>query len=358
MKFVRTLIVLSLVAGPAFAAGIGQLSQSPTFATLIMTPEPIGGMTGDNRGNLYFGTRNTLSVCPVYRINIDVPSLLVVGFLPLPCSTLGLAFDHSGTLYVTNLDKIFRLVPDATVPPVASLFAVGVPGADGVAFDRDNNLWVSDGGAGKGRVWRIGLDGLPVEMFRIPPLTNSSQVGRTVVPWPNTPAGAAETIVSSGLAFDAHGDLIVADTSRGALWKVKLDSHGNVLSPMGCDSTLASADDTLCPENVLVQHPLREGAGGVALDRAGNIWVDASERNAIVIVDESARSVREIFRNAPDPVTGLRNGGPLEFPTSPVLSANRFCTTNSDLNRRDNAPNIAGELGDSSPLLGKISCTN
>ena len=355
MKVARSVIAVSFIAGTALAAG--PFPEAPTFTTIITTPESIEGLTGDDRGNLYVGTRfqGIDTDCKVYRINIDTPARVVVGTIPAPaggqCSTLGLAFDRGGTLYVTEADKIYRLVPNPSSPPKGTLFATGVPGANGVAFDRDDNLWVSDGGTGQGRVWRIGRNGAPEEMFRIPPMAQAG-VGRSVVPLPNPPAGAAVTIFANGIAFDAKGDLIVADTSRGALWKARLDHRGNVLSRMGCDS--AFSKNTLCFEELLVAHPLLEGADGIALDRAGNIWVAANERNAVVIVDPTGKNVRELFRNAL--VGGLRNAGPLESPTSPVLSEKRFCTTNSDLNRRDNSPNGPGEAAPGTGALGKISC--
>jgi len=53
----------------------------------------------------------------------------------------------------------------------------------------------------------------------------------------------------------------------------------------------------------------------------------------------------------------LRNAGPLEFPTSPVITRKaRLCTTSSDLNRRDNAPNTAGEAAPQTTVVGKVSC--
>jgi sugar lactone lactonase YvrE len=161
----------------------------------------------------------------------------------------------------------------------------------------------------------------------------------------------SQPLVANGLAFDDDGDLIVSDTARGALWKVNLDHQGNVRSRMGCDTTFN--EKTLCLENILVAHPLLEGADGIVLDREGNIWVDANERNAVVVVSKNGRHVREVFRNAPDATTKLRNGGPLEFNTSPVLSDRRFCTANFDANRRDNSPNSGGETAGTT---GKISC--
>ena len=118
-----------------------------------------------------------------------------------------------------------------------------------------------------------------------------------------------------------------------------------------CDTTFSA--NTLCLSNVFVQHPLLEGADGIALDKKGNIWADANERNAVVVVSNTGQ-VTEIFRN---PVqSGLRNDGPLEFPTSPFLLGKQFCTSNSDGNRRDNSPNTAGEISPTGPNVGKISC--
>ena len=52
----------------------------------------------------------------------------------------------------------------------------------------------------------------------------------------------------------------------------------------------------------------------------------------------------------------LRNEGPLEFPTSPVLVGRTLCLTHSDGSRRDNFPNTAGEVGPGKPEAAKLSC--
>ncbi len=97
---------------------------------------------------------------------------------------------------------------------------------------------------------------------------------------------------------------------------MEIDRRGSLRSRTGCDVTLDP--QTLCLDSLFVAHPLLEGADGIALDRAGNIWVAANERNAIVVVSRKGR-VKEVFHNAADPVTLRRSGGPLEFPTSPFL---------------------------------------
>jgi hypothetical protein len=195
----------------------------------------------------------------------------------------------------------------------------------------------------------LGVGGVGRDVRTLPPGTI------TVTPLTRNAANTAgsQPLVANGLAFGKDGDLFVSDTARGALWKVKLDRHGNVRSKTGCDTTFTA--NTLCLENLFVAHPLLEGADGIALDRAGNVWVDANERNAVIVVTNNGKVI-EVFRNAPDAATRQRNTGPLEFNTSPVLLDRRFCTANLDANRRDNSPNTAGEISPAGPSLGKISC--
>ena len=118
------------------------------------------------------------------------------------------------------------------------MFASGVPGTNGLAFDWNGNLWTGDGTTGLGRVWRISPQGVATEMFRIQPMANAvtspsgvTSVGRDV----RSSAGhdhrdadlaqRANALGSSptGLAIDHAGNLFIADTARGALWKVHLD---------------------------------------------------------------------------------------------------------------------------------------
>jgi SMP-30/Gluconolactonase/LRE-like region len=178
----------------------------------------------------------------------------------------------------------------------------------------------------------------------------------------NPAATGSQPLVANGLAFDREGDLFVADTARGALWKVKLDRNGGLRSKTGCDTTFHPR--TLCMESLFVAHPLLEGADGIALDGDGNIWVAVNERNAIVVVTDKGKVI-EVFRNDPDPATRLRNAGQnggaglLEFPTSPFLSDRKLCAASSDGNRRDNSPNSAGEVNNpAGTFRGKISCMN
>jgi len=378
--FAFSLLLSTAFGTPAWSNDEEAFASDATFSTVATTPLGIEGLSGDDQGNLYVGARIGVAgqACPVWRINIENPALVVVGMVPPAsetalCSPLGLAFDANGALFVADSGSIYSFLPSAEAPPVASLFASGLPGANGIAFDRLGNLFVSDGGTSQGRVWKVTPDAVVSEAFRIQPMSNEVNlvdgvggVGRdirglpagtvTITPTSRTAANmlASQAIVANGLAFDRFGNLLVGDTARGAIWKARFDREGNLRSRTGCDTTFAA--NVLCLDSVFVQHPALEGADGIALDALGNVYVSANERNVIAVVTVLGR-VFELFRNAPDPVTQLRNAGPLEFPTSPFVSGRRVCTTSSDGGRRDNAPATLGEVGGPGQNRAKISCT-
>jgi sugar lactone lactonase YvrE len=356
--------VASTIAGIAVASGDGpsrdaprfeRLGQDATFTTAFRSPVAVEGLTGDARGDLYSAQRAPAGEpCPVQRITPRTGAASVVGFVAAPCGPAGLTFDRQGRLYITGAgggDQIARLTPDAANPPTATTFATGVPGANGVAFDRRGALWTGDGGTALGRVWRIAPEGgAATEVLRVPPMLNGAGVGREAR---SVPPGSPQAIVANGIAFTRDGAMLIADTARGALWRVRFDRDGNVRTRTGCDVTFTP--NTLCLDAVFVAHPALEGADGIALDRAGNVWTAANERNALVVVTPR-RDVQEFFRSPADATTGLRNAGPLEFPTSPFLSGKRLCVAQTDGARRDNAPNDPGEVGPGTGFAAKIAC--
>ena len=112
---------------------------------------------------------------------------------------MGIASNKNGDLFmvdggvvegsnvaVGSPPSIYTFKPSAKNPPIATIFASGVPGADNIAFDKKGNLWVNDAVTAQGRVWKIAPGGGVCEdatnpyqgceeVFRIQPLANAAQ---------------------------------------------------------------------------------------------------------------------------------------------------------------------------------------
>jgi sugar lactone lactonase YvrE len=268
----------------------------------------VESVTAEKEGRLYLPERVTGNIL---RVDPKAPKSLVVGRIEareikgkkVDASPSGIAFNQAGDLFVA-VGPFSEVVcirgADLTPakPGSAQTFATGTTGANGIAFDRQGNLFISGGASGI--VYRVGPNGGAAE-----PAIQIDKHSRTL------PDGKTQqAIVANGLEFDAKGVLHVADTSRGAIWKVVIDADGKGAKP-----------------SLLAQSPLLEGADGLAFDRSGRLWVAANERNAILTVTPDGQ-VREIAKNG--------SSGPLEFPAAIVFVGNIAYIANFDTARRDN----------------------
>ena len=214
-----------------------------------------------------------------------------------------------------------------------------------------NEVNLINGVGGVGRDVRL----LPQGAITVTP--TSRNAANTANSWP---------FVANGLAFDKDGDnLFISDPTRGAIWQATFARDGQLRSKTGCDTTFTP--NTLCLDNIFVAHPYLAGADGIALDRDGNIWVVAANRQAIVVVTKHGKVI-EVFRN-PVNAAGLRNSADpaignnhiLEYPASPFIIGKVSCSAQFDFGTRDNSPRREGEVSAGQPQdgpipLGKISC--
>ena len=210
-KLIETFLVVFVVTLGLSVARAVQAQQYPanaTFTTVAITPFAIEGLTMDATGNFYTTGRqpDTRKKCPVWRISANGSTRVSVGFIPNSpaCNPSGIAFDSIGNLYIADAastGNVWKVSPDptgcasddstsavctaianSTSSSPTTPFASVVPGTNGVAFDRDGNLWTGDGTTGLGRVWKIGLGGGNCtlgaefnceEVLRIQPMNNS-----------------------------------------------------------------------------------------------------------------------------------------------------------------------------------------
>jgi sugar lactone lactonase YvrE len=268
----------------------------------------VESITADKEGRLYLPDRVSGNIL---RVDPKSPKPVVVGRIEgreikskkVRADASGAAFNQQGDFFIavgpfSEVVRIRGADLNPGKPGVAQTFATGTPGANGIAFDRQGNLYVSGGASGI--VYRVGPNGGAAE-----PAVKIEGHKRTL------PDGkAVQAIVANGLIFDAKNTLYVADTSRGAIWKVEIGADGKAGKPLSW-----------------VESPLLHGADGLAFDGAGRLWVTANERNALVTVAPDG-TVREVAKNG--------STGPLEFPSAIVFVGNTAYVSNFDTPRRDN----------------------
>jgi sugar lactone lactonase YvrE len=310
MKTLSTFALALVLAGCASVA-----QKSPTTSILIdLDPASVDrtviveSITADRKGLLYVSDRVTGNIL---RIDPKSPAPVVVARIEprdiqgkrVNADPSGLAFNAQGDLFIAvgpfaEVVRVRAAELNPAKPGLAQTWATGTAGANGIAFDRQGSLFVSGGASGI--------------VFRIPAAGGAAQPALQIEKFVRTlPDGKTQQqIVANGLAFDAQGVLHIADTARGALWKVAIGADGKGATPV-----------------LLVRNPSLEGADGVAFDRAGRLWVTSNELNAVVAVTP-AGAVQPIVRNA--------SAGPLEFPSAVAFVGDRAYVSNFDVPRRDN----------------------
>jgi sugar lactone lactonase YvrE len=269
----------------------------------------VESIAADHKGMLYACDRVTSSV---WRIDPKNPKLVVVGRVPerdiggkkVRADVSGIIFNQAGDLYLTagGFKEVLRIRArnlDPDNPGIAQTFATETEGANGIAFDKNGNLFVT--GGRNGRIYRTGTEGGRAEVVaQIAPHTRLLPDGKT-----------EQALTANGIIFDKQGTtLYIADTARGAIWKLAVGVDGKAGQPA-----------------LMTQSALLEGADGPAFDPQGNLWVAANERNAVVLVQPDGR-VFDVQKNG--------SKGPLEFPTSVVFIDGVAYVSNFDTPRRDN----------------------
>ncbi len=240
----------------------------------------IENITADRDGILYTSDRVTGNVL---RVDPKSPKAVVVGKIEsrtidgkkVDPSPGGIAFDAKGNLYLATgpFSEIVRISAaelNPAKPGVAQVFATGVPGANGITFDGRGTLYISGGASGT--VYGVGPNGGAAQAI--------AQIDKNVRTLPD--GKAQQSIVANGLKFDAQGVLHVADTSRGAIWKIVMSGDGKGGKP-----------------TLLAQSPLLEGADDMAFLGNGDLWVAANELNAIVSVTPCRRGQNDYQKRQP-----------------------------------------------------------
>jgi len=292
-----------LLAAFSLAAQAWDRGTAVTFATLPPGTAHPEGIAADGQGNIYvadFDVSGETAVGNVIvfdragrllrKFDITGSSALLLGiaFHPQTQALLVIDFGNRNVLKIDPLDgtpTLFASIPDASAGPNA------------LAFDPDGNVYISDSFGGK--IWRTGPAGGVAAQWIADPLLATSGV---------PPFGA------NGLAFNkAASALFVANTGNDTIVKIPFGPGGTPGTPEVFVNSI-------------------NGADGLLIDDADNLWVAANQSDEIVVLDSTGLVIAKLGDFGGIDAHGSPIG--LLFPASLVISNGFVYVANLSLDLR------------------------
>ena len=253
LAFAAAFMALAFVFPPSAQAG-----SDVTYVLHLPSSELPESIAIDHRGNMYL---SRASADEVIKISPGGRRSAFATF-PAGSTPLGVRLDASGNVYVAVAGSGVWRIPAGGGTPVKIAAIPGFP--NGLAFDHRGNLYVSESAGGA--IYRITRDGSVAIWSDSPLLAGMAGQG----PCGTHPAGA---LGANGLAFDRHGNLLVANTTLATVVRIRVNRDGTA----GSARVFAGPDCRLW------------GADGIALDVRGNLYVAANAERDIVRVSPHGR---------------------------------------------------------------------
>ena len=188
----------------------------------------------------------------------------------------GVAVDRTGTVYISDPDN-FRVRRVGPTGVISTLAGTGVSGEGGdggpasaalfrdvmaVTLDAAGNIYIAD--AGNRRVRKVTPDGI---------VTTFAGIGVEAFSGDGGPATAAALGRPMALALDAGGNLYIADSTNQRIRRV---SAGGIITTIAGNGINGFSGDGGAATSASLGFPV-----GVAVDRAGNVYVADGDNNRI-----------------------------------------------------------------------------
>jgi trimeric autotransporter adhesin len=276
--------------GPATSAGIASADSPDQYVGRIFE-DGLGGIAVDGSGNVYFADGHYLR-----RIATDGTITTVAGGgtktpgdgLAATQASLGIvngvALDSAGNLYFAEANRIRKVTPGGTISTYAGSDTNGFSGDGGpamaallsqplgIAFDAQGNLFVADGDAVNfpSRIRRISSAGT----------ITTFAGGGSAVPTDNAAPTSLNLTPTGSVTVDPSGAVYVFSSSNGYLLKFS-----------GGRTTLLSTpapgvfSDNVPARGAVIAGQRIDDNSGIAFDAAGNLYVADSSNGRLRKID-------------------------------------------------------------------------
>jgi len=203
---------------------------------------------------------------------------------------VSVAADANGNLYIADRGnaRVRRVSLDGTIDNFAGNGITGFSGDNGpavsaqidplaVAVDSRGNVFISDGT--NFRIRRVGSNGI---------ITTIAGTGSAGYGGDNGPARSALIDLVIDLTVDASGNIYLADFFNGFVRKI--DASGQISVVAGAGSSGRIDDGSPATQAVLLP-------AGVALDKAGSLYISDANRSVVRRVDLSSGLIYTVAGN-------------------------------------------------------------
>lgn len=230
-------------------------------------------IVADQRGNLFLASLNAIrkispdgqvSVLAEVKNHLAYPEVDVTTTISNPKR---MTLDRHGNLYLSTLERVYKLSQDGKVTSFATPVEAG---GDGIAVDSKGNIFVSS--MHHDTIHKIAPDG-SISLFagrthhtNVPGLVGSGYV--------DGPGSQALFRMPSGLVVDRQDNLYVADSNNMAIRKVDPTGMVTTLVGAGRDEPLPENPTPAEMEEIL---KVRIRTTDLAIDSAGHLYAVCSD---------------------------------------------------------------------------------